>query len=351
MNPKGKIKVLIVDDSEVVRSMLMEILSGDPVIRVIGAAADPYEAAKLMAEEAPDVITLDLEMPRMNGLTFLKKLMSQHPVPVVVVSSLTGERTDIGIRALSLGAAEIITKPKYSAVAEIEEYTIRLRDAVKAASMQNVFARRDLLKNIRQEEKLVASGIFPVSGNNKLILIGASTGGTELINRILKTVKPDLPPILIVQHMPGEFTTAFAKRLDSESRLKVVEAGPMIPLERGHAYIANGFYHLVVKMVANHYVCDVESGDLINRHRPSIDVLFRSVAKIAASNTMAVLLTGMGADGAQGLLELKNKGATCIAQDEKSCVVYGMPKEAARLNAADLIGDPEKIINWINNFA
>ena len=348
MDKSKEIRVLIVDDSLNVRLLLTRLLEEDPMIVVIGAASDPYEAAGLIAREVPDVITLDLEMPRMNGLTFLRKLMNQHPVPVVVVSSFTEERKELAIKALALGASEIITKPILTAADDIKNFGMQLREAVYAASMQNI-----LLKKTIQKRVLPAAdySVRPKSNINKLILIGASTGGTELISHILKSVRPDLPPVLIVQHMPGEFTGVFAKRLDAENGLNVKEAEKNELLKNGHVYIANGFYHLVVKKIANDYVCDLNDGDLVNRHRPSVDVLFFSAAGFAPGNVMAILLTGMGTDGAKGLLELKHKGAICIAQEEKSCAVFGMPREAVALDAVNLIGTPEKIIEWMNNFA
>jgi two-component system chemotaxis response regulator CheB len=342
------VRVLIVEDSLNVRMLLKRLLEEDPVIVVIGSASNPYEAAALIAREVPDVITLDLEMPRMNGLTFLKRLMNQHPLPVVVVSSFTEERRELAIEALALGASEIITKPALPAAEEIINFGIRLREAVHAASIQNL-----LLRRISQRKVLsaVEYSYRPRTDNNKLILIGASTGGTELISSILKSARPDLPPVLVVQHMPGEFTGVFAKRLNTESSLTVKEAEKNELLRNGHVYIANGFYHLVVKKITNDYVCDLNDGELVNRHRPSVDVLFFSAADFAAENVMAILLTGMGTDGARGMLELKRKGAICIAQEEKSCAVYGMPREAVMLDAVTLTGPPSSIIEWMNNFA
>lgn len=338
----------MIDDSLNVRILLKSLLEEDPGIVVTGLASDPYEAARFIAKEVPDVITLDLEMPRMNGLMFLKRLMNQHPLPVIVVSSFVEERKELAIKALALGASEIVPKPVFAAPGEIKNLGIRLREAVYVASTQNLF-----LQKIARRKTLPV-GEDPVRArteSNKLILIGASTGGTELISSILKSVRSNLPPVLIVQHMPGEFTGAFAKRLDSESRLAVKEAEKNDWLRDGHAYVANGFYHLVVKKIANDYVCDLNDGELVNRHRPSVDVLFSSAADFAAENVMAILLTGMGTDGARGLLELKSRGAICIAQEEKSCAVYGMPREAAMLNAANLTGTPDQIIEWMNNFA
>jgi two-component system chemotaxis response regulator CheB len=340
----------VVDDSPSMRKLLTRILEEDPMIVVIGMASDPYEAAGLIAREVPDVITLDLEMPRMNGLTFLRKLMNQHPLPVVIVSSLTEGKRELGIRALALGASGIVPKPISVCPDEFKNCRMQLLEAIHAASVQNMFPYRTLLKkNQKKKEHLTISISRP--DVNKLVLIGASTGGTELISHILKSLRPDLPPILIVQHMPGEFTNVYARRLDTECTLHVKEAEKNELLKNGHVYIANGFYHLVVKKIANDYVCDLNDGELVNRHRPSVDVLFNSVAGFAAENVMAILLTGMGTDGAKGLLELRQKGAICIAQEEKSCAVYGMPREAVLLNAANLIGTPKEIIEWMNNFA
>lgn len=350
--PGEKVKVLIIDDSAIVRNMLEELLQEHTAIEVIGTAQDPYDAVRLIAKEVPDVITLDIEMPRMNGLTFLKKLMRQHPIPVVVVSSLTRERSDIAIKALELGASEIINKPRLSNEKEIEEYQVRLHNSVLAAAKSEKI-------NYRFTKYIENNKLKPSSSNtsdylprkNKIIAIGASTGGTELFSSIFKHLKLNLPPIVVVQHMPGEFTKAFANRLNQESALTIKEAENDEILKPGHAYIANGYFHLVVNERSNHYVCALENGELVNGHRPSVDVLFRSLATNNARNVMGILLTGMGKDGAGGLLELKNKGAVCIVQDEKSSVVYGMPKEAMKLKAANFVGNPIQIINWINNFA
>ncbi|MGQ8338492.1 protein-glutamate methylesterase/protein-glutamine glutaminase [Sunxiuqinia sp. A32] len=350
-----KIKVLVVDDSAIVRSALTDILDSDPNITVLDTAADPYEAVKKISKQVPDVITLDLEMPRMNGLVFLKKLMDQHPLPVVVISSITGDRSDLAIRALELGAINIITKPRLNFARNLDEYRIKICDAVKAAAMSG-----DSLKKINRKKKAESDSIvsqpqkdlFNASSNgSKLILIGASTGGTEVISTILKSVRNNLPPILIVQHMPGEFTSAFANRLNQESSLIVKEAEDGDVLKNGCVYIANGFYHLLVKSAGSQYKCKIEPGELVNRHRPSVDVLFNSVAEIAGKNVMGIILTGMGKDGANGMLQLKNKGAVCIAQDETSSIVFGMPKEAINLDAVDFIGNPSEIIDWINKFA
>jgi len=295
---------------------------------------------------------LDMEMPRMNGLTFLKKLMKQHPIPVVVISSFTDSSPDLAIRALEMGASEVVNKPRLTSAAEMDEYRIRVCDAVLAAALHGPSRFRHKQAPAVKTRTEVTTGEQKISGvRKKIILMGASTGGTELISHLLKSLRNDLPPIVVVQHMPGEFTKAYAKRLNEESGFVVKEAEEGDIFRWGCVYIANGFYHLVVKEEVNHYVCGLEGGELVNRHRPSVDVLFYSLAKTNAKNVMGILLTGMGRDGAKGLLELKKKGATCIAQDEKSSVVFGMPKEAINLQAADLVGNPAQIINWINNFA
>jgi two-component system chemotaxis response regulator CheB len=350
-----KIKVLIVDDSVSVQNVLCEILTRDPEIEVIGKASDPYEAVAKIAENLPDVITLDIQMPRMDGLTFLSKLMKQHPIPVVVISSVTGEGSDNGIKALKLGASEIITKPKLSSPEQFEEYSIRIVDAIKASALAEQIgtsAKRSSVKDSissNQEKLSSIENQIPSSISEEVILIGASTGGTEVISKILKGLRNDLPGILIVQHMPGEFTKAFANRLNKESNLQVKEAEQGDVIKRGSVYIANGFNHLHLSRENGQYKCKLEMGEFVNRHRPSVDVLFRSASKFQGKNITAILLTGMGADGAKGMLELNKIGARTFAQDEKSSVVYGMPKEAIKLNAAKMIGNPDELINWLNS--
>lgn len=348
-----KIKVLIVDDSASVRNTLTQILEQDSEIEIIGAVNDPYEAVSKIAQDLPDVITLDIEMPRMDGLTFLGKLMKQHPIPVVVISSVANEASENGIKALKLGAREIITKPKLATQEQFDEYSIRITDAIKAASMTTIIRLKRPVA-VRENSSLVQSeSTFSPEQLSELqseqvILIGASTGGTEVISRILKNLRTDLPGILIVQHMPGEFTRAFANRLNKESNLRVKEAENGDLIKRGNVYIANGFHHL--KLVKDNalFKCKLELGQLVNRHRPSVDVLFNSATEFSGKNIIAILLTGMGADGAKGMLALHERGAKTFAQDEKSSVIFGMPKEAIKLNAAQNIGSPEDIINWLN---
>ncbi len=349
-----KTKVLIVDDSVSVQNVLRQILSTDPEIEVIGTATDPYEAVAKIALNVPDVITLDIEMPRMDGLTFLSKLMKQHPIPVVVISSVADETSDKGIRALNLGASEIITKPKLATLEQLDEYSIKIIDAIKASALS--VKMRENMTRIRKSSNLT-SGANPVPGkklsskqaSEKVILIGASTGGTEVISKILKKIRLDLPGILIAQHMPGEFTRAFANRLNSESDLYVKEAEDGDVVCNGSVYIANGFNHLQLVKEGDYFKCKLEMGSLVNRHRPSVDVLFSSAEKFPGKSIVAALLTGMGADGAKGLLGLRKIGAKTFAQDEGSSVVFGMPKEAIKLDAAQVIGNPDDLVNWLNS--
>jgi len=350
-----KIKVLIVDDSVSVQNVLKEILTSDPEIEVIGTASDPYEAVAKIAENLPDVITLDIEMPRMDGLTFLSKLMKQHPIPVVVISSVAGEGSENGIRALKLGAREIITKPKLISPEQLVEYSIRIVDAIKASALSETIRVNTIktpkAENIafNQQQKSTAEHQNHSQLSDEVILIGASTGGTEVISKILKGLKPGLPGILIVQHMPGEFTKAFANRLNQECCLYVKEAEHGDIIKHGCVYIANGFNHLHLIRENGLYKCKLEMSALVNRHRPSVDVLFKSASKFQGKNITAVLLTGMGADGARGMLELHNIGAKTFAQDEKSSVVFGMPNEAIKLNAAKKVGNPDELISWLNS--
>lgn len=349
-----KIKVLIVDDSVSVQNVLQQILMSDPELEVIGIASDPYEAVAKIAENLPDVITLDIEMPRMDGLTFLSKLMKQHPIPVVVISSVAGEGSHNGIKALKLGALEIITKPKLSSQKQLEEYSIRIVDAIKASALTEQ-VRLNSKKSVKTENTTLSQNKLsskdlqdPPRLSEEVILIGASTGGTEVISKILKGLRSDLPGILIVQHMPGEFTKAFANRLNLECNLSVKEAEQGDVVKMGCVYIANGFNHLQLIRENGINKCKLEMGELVNRHRPSVDVLFKSASKFQGKNITAILLTGMGSDGARGMLELHEIGARTFAQDEKSSAIFGMPNEAIKLNAAKKIGNPDELIKWIN---
>lgn len=339
-----KIRVLIVDDSAVVRQTLSSILSGDPEIEVMGVASDPYVAASKIAHEVPDVITLDIEMPRMDGLTFLRKIMMQHPIPVVIISSLAEGNTETGLKALELGAVEIIAKPRMGTKDFIEDSQIRLRDAVKSAA--NAKLRRRTLNEVMQvQPKLSANAVLAASApsksmiktSEKVIAVGASTGGTEALKEFLVALPADSPGIVIVQHMPEKFTKSFSDRLNDLCKITVKEAENNDTVIRGRALIAPGNYHMLLKRSGARYYVEVKEGPLVNRHRPSVDVLFRSTAQYAGGNAIGVLMTGMGDDGAQGLLEMHEAGAITVAQDEKSCVVFGMPKEAIKRGAADHI--------------
>jgi two-component system chemotaxis response regulator CheB len=332
---KRSIKVLVIDDSALVRQTLTEVINSDSQLEVIGTAGDPYLAANKIRSEIPDVITLDIEMPRMDGLTFLKSLMSQYPVPVVIISSLTQSGSHLALRALELGAVEIIAKSEIRNTREhLEECKIRITDAIKAAFMVPVKKRAisQAVTEITSVERKVKSTIYRTT--DRVIAIGASTGGTEAIRYILKRIRPDLPGILITQHMPPGFTKSFADHLNRECEVTVKEALDGERVMRGHAYIAQGGKHMEVYRSGAKYFIKVRDGQLVNRHKPSVDVLFESVALHAGQNALGVIMTGMGKDGAAGLLAMRNVGAHTIAQDEATSVVYGMPREAVALNAA-----------------
>jgi two-component system chemotaxis response regulator CheB len=337
-----KIRVLIVDDSAVVRQALSEILSSDSKIEVLGAAPDPYIAADKMRQEAPDVVMLDIEMPRMDGLTFLHKIMSQHPIPVVICSSLADHGAETTIRALELGAVEIILKPRMGTKQFLHESKVRICDAVKAASLARV--RRISEKPLGISPKLTADAVMPkptgtsmIQTTEKVVVVGASTGGTEALRVFLEAMPPDGPGIVIVQHMPEHFTAAFARRLDSLCRMSVKEATDNDTVLRGRALIAPGNRHTLLKRSGARYYVEVKDGPLVSRHRPSVDVLFRSAARYAAKNAVGVIMTGMGDDGAKGMLELKDAGAFTIAQDEASSVVFGMPYEAIKRDGVEKV--------------
>lgn len=348
MQDSNKIKVLIVDDSALVRQTLERILKDDPEIEVIGTASDPYIAVSKIKKNCPDVITLDVEMPRMDGLTFLKKIMSQHPISVIIISTLTAKGTETALRALELGAVEIIAKPKLNTKEFIEEAKIKICDAIKAASMVRV--NRKTFPAFHVEPKHNADVVIPNTGSKSLIkttdsiiAVGASTGGTDAIKTLLSGMAVDCPGILIVQHMPEVFTKQFAKRLNEICAITVKESENGDSVLPGQALIAPGHSHMLLKRSGARYFVEIKDGELVNRHKPSVDVLFRSVAKYAGRNAVGILMTGMGADGAKGLLEMKQSGAYTVAQDEKTSVVFGMPKEAIQINAVDRILPLEQI--------
>ena len=351
-NPK--IKVLIVDDSAVVRQNLTEIINSDPGLEVMATASDPYVAAKKIKNEIPDVITLDIEMPKMDGLTFLKKIMSQHPMPVVIISSLTEKGTETGLRALEYGALEIITKPHMYTKEFILESKLRICDAIKAAAHAKLKRRNIGYSSIHVEPKHTADAVIPpsfkqsmIKTTEKVVVVGASTGGTEALTDFLTALPPDSPGIVIVQHMPEKFTTSFAGRLNEICQITVKEAKNNDSIIRGKALIAPGNFHTLVKRSGARYFIEVKEGPLVNRHRPSVDVLFRSTARYAGANSVGIIMTGMGDDGAKGLLEMKEAGAKTIAQDERTCVVFGMPKEAIKIGAVDKVLPLEHIASYM----
>ena len=340
---KKKIKVLIVDDSAVVRQTLSEIISSDPQMEVMAVAADPFIAAERMRLDIPDVITLDVEMPRMDGLTFLHKIMSQHPIPVVMCSSLAEGGSETVMKALEYGAVEIIQKPRMGTKQFLEESRIAVCDAIKAAALSRV--KKVSAKRMHEvQPKLTADAVLEkpnskamIQTTEKVVVVGASTGGTEALRVFLEALPPDAPGIVIVQHMPEHFTAAFAKRLDSICRVSIKEAADDDTVIRGRALIAPGNRHLLLKRSGARYYVEVKDGPLVSRHRPSVDVLFRSTARYAGKNAVGVIMTGMGDDGANGMKEMKEAGALTIAQDEASCVVFGMPHEAIKRGAVDKV--------------
>ena len=329
-NTANKIKVVIVDDSALIRSVMSEIVNSQPDMEVAGTAPDPLVARELIKRVNPDVLTLDVEMPKMDGLDFLEKLMRLRPMPVLMVSSLTERGSEITMRALELGAVDFVTKPKISIQSGMREYTELITDKIRAAARARVKAR-----TVQQHASSPTLPVLrsPLNSSEKLIIIGASTGGTEAIREFLMQMPSDCPGILIAQHMPEGFTTSFARRLDSLCKISVSEAAGNERILPGHAYIAPGHSHLLLSRSGANYMTKIEQTDPVNRHRPSVDVLFRSAAVAAGKNAVGVILTGMGKDGAAGMLEMKNAGAHNFAQDEASCVVFGMPREAIAVGA------------------
>jgi two-component system, chemotaxis family, protein-glutamate methylesterase/glutaminase len=331
-----KIKVLCVDDSALVRSLMTEIINDQPDMMVVATAPDPLVARDLIKMHNPDVLTLDVEMPRMDGLDFLEKLMRLRPMPVVMVSSLTERGSDVTLRALELGAVDFVTKPKMGIRSGLMDYSIEISDKIRAAARARIRPAGSpppVRPAALQMPARPAGARF--SSTEKLIIIGASTGGTEAIKDVLMPLPADSPAIMIAQHMPPGFTRSFAQRLNGLCAIQVSEAQDGERILPGHAYIAPGDAHLVLARSGANYVAKLDRGEPVNRHRPSVDVLFRSVATQAAQNALGVILTGMGKDGAQGLLEMKQAGAYTFAQDEASCVVYGMPREAVAIGAAN----------------
>lgn len=351
------IKVLIIDDSAVVRETLSRVISTDPELKVIGTAGDPLIAIKKMEAEMPDVITLDIEMPRMDGLTFLKQIMEKHPVPVIICSSMVDQGSSNIIKAMEYGAADILQKPKMGTKQFIEESKILICDAIKGAALS--FRRRKPLAGsvhptLTATPKLTADAILPKSNGTdfietteKVVVVGASTGGTEALRAFLEALPVNSPGMVIVQHMPEHFTKSFAERLDSLCKVHVAEAKDNDSVIRGTVLIAPGNKHTLLKRSGARYYVEVKDGPLVSRHRPSVDVLFRSASRYAGKNALGIIMTGMGDDGAKGMLEMHQAGSYNIAQDEESCVVFGMPAEAIKAGAVDCILPLDRIADEI----
>ena len=325
-----KIKLLIVDDSAIVRRIFSEELSKFPDIEIVGTAPDPFVARDKIVNLKPDVITLDIEMPRMDGLTFLKKLMRYYPIPVIIVSALTPKGGEMTLEALDVGAVDVIGKPggSYS----VENLSVQLAEKIRGASRVTMSKKNvtDTPETLKPEPVKALS-----QTSNKIIAIGASTGGTEALKNVLVKMPANSPGIVVVQHMPAKFTTAFAERLNGICQIKVREAENNDSVTPGTALIAPGNFHMILRRSGARYYVEIKDGPMVHHQRPAVDVLFKSTAKYAGANSIGVILTGMGSDGAEGLLEMKNAGAKTVGQDEKTCVVYGMPKEAVKLGAVD----------------
>ncbi|MFC4764256.1 protein-glutamate methylesterase/protein-glutamine glutaminase [Dyella koreensis] len=336
----SRVRVLVIDDSALVRKLLTTMLSCDPMIEVVGTAADPLIAREKIKQLEPDVLTLDVEMPRMDGLTFLENLMRLRPMPVVMVSSLTQQGAEVTLRALELGAVDFFTKPSSDLASTFAEGAQDICAKVKLAALARP-RQRTAVRKLEVAPRLSADAVLPRAqtadsrGGSPIIAIGASTGGTEAIRVVLEAMPPDAPPILITQHIPAAFSAPFAARMDNCSAMRVCEARDGQPIQPGHAYIAPGSQHLLVMWDGARHVCRLHDGPPVNRHKPSVDVLFRSMAATVGSTAIAALLTGMGDDGARGLAELKEAGASTIVQDEASSVVWGMPGAAWKLGAAN----------------
>ena len=326
----NKIRVLIVDDSAIVRKIFSEELSKYPDIEVVGTAPDPFVARDKIVNLKPDVITLDIEMPRMDGLTFLRKLMKFYPLPAIVVSSLTPKGGKLTLEAMDIGAVDVIGKP--GAAYSVGDMSAQLADKIRAA------ARVKMVRKDPDTETLKSEPIASLAQTtNKVVAIGASTGGTEALKVVLTQMPANSPGMVIVQHMPANFTTAFAERLNGLCKVTVREARDNDSVTPGTALLAPGNYHMLLRRSGARYYVEVKTGPMVHHQRPAVDILFKSTAKYAGANAIGVILTGMGADGAAGLLEMKNMGADTIAQDEKTCVVFGMPKEAIKMGAVDKI--------------
>lgn len=368
-----KVKVLIVDDSALVRQVLTEMLTGDPLIEVVGTANDPYDAREKVKQLKPDVLTLDIEMPKMDGITFLKNLMRLHPLPVVMISTLTAAGADVTLEALDLGAVDFVTKPQIDQMHTFDDYREQITGKVKTAASVNKFqleaayTRYQNNKALEQKRATAATSSLGsgslqkhsvdeviqkkaparATGSQKIIALGASTGGTEAIKEVLIRLPADCPAIVITQHIPAAFSLPFSQRMNTVSEMTVHHAEDNQVIEDGNVYIAPGDKHLLVEKVGAKYVCRLNDGPPVNRHKPSVDVMYRSVLQNVGKNSVGVILTGMGADGAKGLKELKDIGVQTIAQDEKTSVVWGMPGESVKIGAADQVLPLEKVSDAI----
>ncbi len=335
------IKVLVVDDSALVRKLLSAILDRAPGIEVVGTANDPYAAREKIKRLNPDVITLDIEMPRMDGLTFLENLMRLRPMPVVMVSSLTQRGADVTLRSLELGAVDFVAKPRIDIAGTLADYEDELIAKVRAAAGVRVVPRFAAKIRRAADDRHSTSAVLPalktqalLRTSERVVAVGASTGGTEAIRQLLSEMPPDAPAMVISQHIPAAFSKAFAERMNRCSAMAVCEAQDGQQILPGHVYIAPGDRHMLVERDGARYLCRLNDGPHVNRHRPSVDVMFRSVAHHVGPNAVGVLLTGMGDDGARGLKDMMERGAGTVAQDEASSVVWGMPGTAVRLGAA-----------------
>lgn len=352
----NKIKVLIIDDSALIRKVLTELLSSDPAIDVVGAAADPFIARDKIKQLNPDVITLDVEMPRMDGITFLNNLMRLRPMPVIMISTLTEDGADVTLQALEMGAVDFVAKPKIDVSNTLQSYKEEIVEKVKMAARVPVEA---LARKYQSASEAKArsnastsrgAGQTFINTTDKIIAIGSSTGGTEAVKDVLTKLPAEVPGIVVAQHIPGAFSGSFANRLNDISQLQVAEAKDGDVIRPGVVFIAPGDRHLEVKKSGAKYICKVTDGPEVNRHKPSVEVLMNSVAKYVGPNAMGIMLTGMGADGAKGMLKMKEQGAYNIAQDEKSSVVWGMPGSAVKIGAVDkevtLSKIPQEIVNY-----
>ena len=363
--PDRKIRVLIVDDSAAVRTTLSDIIASDPELEVMATAADPYIAVERIRHEVPDVIFLDIELPRMDGLTFLRKLMSQRPIPVVICSSHASEGSDTLIEALEAGAVDVVAKPRIDTAQFLSDSRERICAAARSAAHARLKGRaRPPAPKLNVEAKLTADAVIPPRSTARaassaatmpttepIICIGASTGGTEALRDILVELPATTPGIIIVQHMPERFTAAFARRLDSLCQVRVKEAEDGDVVEPGRVLIAPGGHHMTLQRSGKRYTVHVVDGPHVSRHKPSVDVMFRSAAYGAGRNALGIILTGMGDDGAKGLLEMKQAGAATLAQDEEISVVFGMPKEAIALGAAQKVVSLRRVASEITNYA